>query len=116
MGNYEKAVVLDFKEECRFMGRKKVADTFCMELKKKGITNIYGVDTQVYAECDLCPESDPVFPNISRRVALLLEDGRVLHECYYNNSTEAWIYLGMVVPTYLVTAWWYEEDRLFTVD
>ena len=93
METYKKEVVLDFKEECKVMGRKMVADTACIDLKKKGITNMYGVDTQVYAECDLCPERDPVFPNISRRVAVLLEDGRVLHEVQRLGFIWEWLYL-----------------------
>ena len=84
-------------------------------LRSNNQENIYGEKVKFHTEYDEQPEEDLVFGGISRRVAILLKDGRVLHECFYVAKEDEWYYLGKMIRKDCIVLWWYEEDRLYEI-
>ena len=101
------------KEELKRAGVNNLSEVIGNSLS--WVENLYGHNERVHTEYDLQPEDDPIISGISKRVAILLTDGRVLHDCYYVENEDQWYYLGKIVRKSFILRWWYEEDRFFEI-
>lgn len=103
---------LDFREEKKVLGYM-FYDEVARNIRK--IVNIYGVTENTYTAYDKQPEVDPVVGCISKSVAVLVKDGRVLHGCYYSSKEGIWYYRGKVMDESQIIVWWYEENIFYEI-
>lgn len=103
---------VNLKEEKEILG-DKLDEMVGNQLRT--VENLYGDLVSTYTEYDKQPDKDPLFDDMSFKVALFLSGGRVLHNCFYSHSKDEWFYMGNIVDKTKIIRWWYEEDALYEI-